>query len=139
MTSLGLWLPGRSRLGWHQVHKATWSGSRLTVIPSVPVGEGVGEDGSVYTVMADDAPVVVNLSDPDQVPFTVRQRVTNSVAYTAHYPLPAGGVRVVARRVAGVDGVAWHVRYDDGTDPTRSRRGRRDRRNRGRVGRPDAS
>jgi hypothetical protein len=24
---------------------------------------------------------------------------------------------VVARRVPGVDGVTWHVRYDPGTDP----------------------
>ena len=118
VTNLGLWLPGRSRLGWHQIHKATWSGSRLTVIPSTPVGEGVGADGSAYTVTVDDAPVQVNLTDPDKVPFTVRQRVTNSVAYTGHYPMPAGGVRVVARRVAGVDGAAWHVRYDDGTDAT---------------------
>jgi hypothetical protein len=116
VTTLGLWLPGRPRLGWHQIHKATWSGSRLTVVPSTPVGEGAGEDGSTYTVMADDAAVNVNLADPDNVPFTVRQRVTRSVAYTAHYPLPIGGVRVVARRVAGVNGVTWHVRYDDGTD-----------------------
>jgi hypothetical protein len=42
--------------------------------------------------------------------------VTRSVAFTAHHPLPSGGVRVVARRVAGRDGLAWHVRYDDGTD-----------------------
>jgi hypothetical protein len=118
VTSLGLWLPGRPRLGWHQIHKATWSGSRLTVVPSVPVGDGVGEDGSAYTVMADDAPVEVTLADPGNVPMSVRQRVTKSVAYTAHYPLPVGGVRVVARRVAGVDGVSWHVRYDDGTNIT---------------------
>ena len=118
VTSLGLWLPGRPRLGWHQIHKATWSGSRLTVVPSVPVAEGVGEDGSAYTVMADDAPVEVTLTDPGNVPMSVRQRVTKSVAYTAHYPLPVGGVRVVARRVAGVDGVSWHVRYDDGTNIT---------------------
>jgi hypothetical protein len=118
VTSLGLWLPGRPRLGWHQIHKATWSGSRLTVVPSVAVGDGVGEDGSAYTVMADDAPVEITLTDPGSVPMSVRQRVTKSVAYTAHYPLPVGGVRVVARRVAGVDGVSWHVRYDDGTNIT---------------------
>jgi hypothetical protein len=111
VTTLGLWLPGRDRLGWHQIHKATWSGTQLTVVPSVPVG-----DGSTYTVMADDAAVAVNLGDPGNVPLTVRQRVTKSVAYTAHHPLPDGGVRVVARRVPGRNGVTWHVRYDDGTD-----------------------
>lgn len=118
VTTLGLWLPGTAgRLGWHQVHKATWAGSRLTVVPSRPVGAGVGDEGSDYTVMADDAAVTVNLADPGDLPAVVRQRVTRSVAYTAHHPLPAGGVRVVARRIAGQDGVTWHVRYDDGTDP----------------------
>jgi hypothetical protein len=118
VTTLGLWLPGRGRLGWHQIHKATWSGSRLTVVPSHPVGDGVADEGSAYTVMADDTAISVTLSDPGDVPATVRQRVTKSVAYTAHHPLPSGGVRVVARRVAGVNGVTWHVRYDEGTDET---------------------
>jgi hypothetical protein len=118
VTTQGLWLPGRAeRLGWHQVHKATWAGSRLTVVPSRAVGDGVADEGSAYTVMVDDDAVVVNLADPDDVPASVRERVTKSVAYTVHYPLPEGGVRVVARRIAGVNGVAWHVRYDDGTDP----------------------
>lgn len=111
VTTLGLWLPGRHRLGWHQIHKATWDPSKLTVIPSMAVSSEPG-----YAVMADDAPVVVGLSDPDDVPRRVRERVTRSVAYTQHYPLPGGGVRVVARRVPGRDGVDWHVRYDEGTD-----------------------
>lgn len=111
VTTRGVWLPGRERLGWHEIHKAMWAGSRLTVTPSLRVADGDG-----YTVMADDAPVVVGLTDPDDVPAEVRDRVTRSVGYTAHHPLPVGGVRVVARRVPGVDGLAWHVRYDDGTD-----------------------
>jgi hypothetical protein len=45
----------------------------------------------------------------------VRTRVTRSVAYTSHHPLPVGGVRVVGRRVSGVDGLSWAVRYDSGT------------------------
>ena len=117
VTTLGVWLPGRSeRLGWHQIHKATWSASRLTVVPSRAVGDGVGEDGSPYTVMVDDTPIVLALADPGEVPPTVRERVTKSVAHTAHHPLPVGGVRVVGRRVAGRNGLVWHVRYDDGTD-----------------------
>jgi hypothetical protein len=121
VTTLGLWLPGRARLGWHQIHKATWSGSRLMVVPSTPVGDpvalgsGNGGGAATYTVMADDEPVSVHLADPGEVPAAVRARVTRSVAYTVHHPLPTGGVRVVARRVAGVDGLAWHVRYDQGT------------------------
>jgi hypothetical protein len=113
-TNLGLWLPGRAeRLGWHRIHKATWDSPRLTVIPSRPVEQGEG-----YAVMADDAAIDVVLSDPGDVPVRVRERVTRSVAYTSHHPLePSGGVRVVGRRVPGADGLAWHVRYDDGTDP----------------------
>jgi hypothetical protein len=110
-TTRGVWLPGRQRLGWHQIHKATWAGSQLTVTPSHWVADGDG-----YAVMADDVPEVVSLTDPDGVPSEVRDRVTRSVAYTAHHPLPGGGVRVVARRVPGVNGVTWHVRYDEGTD-----------------------
>jgi hypothetical protein len=112
VTPLGVWLPGQpERIGWHQVHKATWSGNRLTVIPSTKVADGEG-----YTVMADDAPLVVGLADPDNVPDEIRKRVTKSVGYTEHYPLPSGGVRVVGRRVPGVNGLTWHVRYDEGTD-----------------------
>jgi hypothetical protein len=112
VTDRGLWLPGRAdRLDWHQIHKATWSGSQLTVVPAVQVDTGEG-----YAVMADDAAVGVRLADPDNVPPQVRNRVNRSVAYTKHHALPRGGVRVVARRVAGVDGVTWHVRFDEGTD-----------------------
>jgi hypothetical protein len=111
ITTLGLWLPGRARLGWHQIHKATWSGSRLTVIPSAPVGEPVVVDGAgSYTVLTDAEPVSVTLAEPGDVPAETR-----SVAYTAHHPLPEGGVRVVGRRVPGANGLVWHVRYDDGT------------------------
>ena len=111
VTTLGMWLPGRAeRLGWHEVHKAAWSDGRLTVIPSTRVGEGDG-----YAVMADAAPVMVKLADPGTVPDEVRKRVTASVVHTAHYPLPGGGVRVVGRKVPGVDGLSWHVRYDEGT------------------------
>jgi hypothetical protein len=82
------------------------------VIPSASVEEAEG-----YAIMADDAAVEVVLSDPGDVPVRVRERVTRSVAYTRHHPLtPGGGVRVVGRRVPGADGLAWHVRYDEGTD-----------------------
>jgi hypothetical protein len=112
VTNVGVWLPGRTeRLGWHQIHKATWSGGRLTIVPSTFVS--AGKD---YAVLADDAAVDVSLADPGDVPAIVRERVTKSVFSTAHHDLPGGGVRIVARRVPGVDGVEWHVRYDEGTD-----------------------
>jgi hypothetical protein len=111
VTTRGVFLPGRGRLGWHEIHKATWTNPRLSVIPSRQVGDGDG-----YAVMADDAPIVVGLTGPANVPAEVRTRVTGSVAFTAHFPLPSGGVRVVGRRVPGRNGVVWHVRYDEGTD-----------------------
>jgi hypothetical protein len=113
VTNLGLWMPDRERIGWHEIHKASWAGTRLTVVPSVLVAE---RDG--YDVMADDAAIDVALSEPGDVPAQVRERVTRSVAYTEHHAVPGGGVRVVGRRVPGRDGVSWHVRYDEGTDAT---------------------
>ena len=112
-TNLGLWLPGRTaRLGWHEVHKATWVPPRLTVIPGAPIGAGEG-----YEIMADEAPVELVLAEEAEVPQQTRMRVTRSVAHTAHHDLPGGGgVRVVARKVPRVDGVTWHVRFDAGTD-----------------------
>jgi hypothetical protein len=112
-TNLGLWLPSEpGRLGWHEIHKATWSGRQLAVTAAEQVGEGDG-----YVVMADRTPVTVTLLDPDRVPEQVRTRVTRSVAHTSHHEVPGGGgVRVVARRVSGVDGLRWTVRYDVGTD-----------------------
>lgn len=127
VTNLGLWLPGPKssavdrpamcRLGWHEIHKATWSGRQLTLVPAEQVATGDG-----YTVMADLPPVTYTLLDPDRVPEQVRTRVNRSVAYSTHHPFPeGGGVRVVARRVSGVDGLTWTVRYDPDTVPSDER------------------
>jgi hypothetical protein len=112
VTNLGLWLPDRERLGWHQIHKAAWSGSRLTVVPAVLVDTREG-----YDVTADDSAVQVDLVDAGNVPAEIRTRVTRSVVHTSHHVLAGGGVRVVSRRRPGVNGVHWQVRYDEGTDP----------------------
>lgn len=126
-TTLGLWLPGQeARLGWHEIHKATWSGRVLTVVAarrtgSLPVPGGDAIDGSTVDVLVDAPAVSWQLLDPDLVPHQVRIRVERSVAYTSHHPLPGGGgVRVVARRVPGVGGRRWAVRYDDGVDGDRA-------------------
>ncbi|HEU4426000.1 MAG TPA: hypothetical protein VFR67_25975 [Pilimelia sp.] len=112
VTNRGVWLPGRSgRLGWHQIHKAVWSGRELAVTPGAVVAEREG-----YAVVADEPVVSYLLLDPGDVPHQIRARVTRSVAYTAHHPAPGGGVRVAARRVSGVDGLTWTVRFDPGTD-----------------------
>jgi hypothetical protein len=118
LTNQGVWLPGStSRLGWHEIHKATWSGRQLALVASYEVGAGEG-----YTIVVDRPAIVHTLLDPDNVPLQVRVRVTRSIAYSQVHPLPDGGaVRVVARRVPGVDGLAWTVRYEDGADPADER------------------
>ncbi|WP_436837591.1 hypothetical protein [Micromonospora rifamycinica] len=110
-TNLGLWLPGREdRLGWHDILKAVWSGRELTVTVAETVAE---RDG--YQVVADRPAGTYLLLDPGDLPHQVRARVTRSVAYTQQHPVPGGSGRIAARRVAGVDGLTWTVRYDPGT------------------------
>jgi hypothetical protein len=115
LTNHGIWLPGAdSRLGWHEIHKASWSGRQLSLVASREVTAA-----EEYTVVTDQPAMVYTLLDPDNVPAQVRTRVTKSIAYTRHHPLSDdGGVRVVARRVPGVDGLRWTVRYDEGVDPS---------------------
>lgn len=110
-SNLGLWLPGWGhRLGWHDILKAVWSGRELTVTPAERVAE---RDG--YLVVADCPAESYLLLDPGELPHQVRARVTRSVAYTQHHPVPGGAGRVAARRVPGVDGLTWTVRFDPGT------------------------
>ena len=109
-TNRGLWLPGGTQLGWHEIHKAAWSGRELRVTPAE-----VAEVREAYAVLVDSPVVSFLLLEPGELPDQVRTRVTKSVAYTTHHPLPVGGVRVVGRRVSGVDGLSWAVRYDSGT------------------------
>ncbi|WP_245736779.1 hypothetical protein [Micromonospora pattaloongensis] len=112
VTNRGLWLPAQpARLGWHEIHKAVWSGTELAVTPAHVVAE---RDG--YRVVADRPVQSYRLREPGEVPHHVRARVTSSVAYSLHHPFAGGGVRVVGRRVSGVDGLSWTVRYDPATD-----------------------
>ncbi|MFB9235974.1 hypothetical protein ACFFWC_10515 [Plantactinospora siamensis] len=110
-TNRGLWLPDvAERPGWHELHKAVWSGRELAVTPATGTAE---RDG--YLVVA-DAPVrTYLLLAPGDLPEQVRARLTRSVGYTVHHRLDRGGLRVVGRRVSGVDGLTWTVRYDPGT------------------------
>jgi hypothetical protein len=111
-TNHGLHLPGYESLGWHEIHKAAWNGRELTITPGAVV-----EERADYLVTADQPPVTVAVPEPGDLPYVVRTRVTRSVSFTSHHLVPGGGVRVIARRVPGVDGMSWAVRYDQGTDP----------------------
>jgi hypothetical protein len=109
-TNHGLWLPDGKRLGWHEIHKAAWSGQELRVTPAERA-----EERPEYEVLVDGPVLSFRLLEPGQLPDQVRTRVTRSVAYTSHHPMAAGGVRVVGRRVPGKNGLSWAVRYDSGT------------------------
>jgi hypothetical protein len=121
-TVRGLWLPAPAggsddgepgRLAWHLIVKATWQPPALSLVEAV---EGAELDGA--RVLQERRARTVRLRAPRDLPAQVRERVTRSVRYTEHHQLaPGGGVRVVARRVAGRDGLAWQLRFDAGTDP----------------------
>jgi hypothetical protein len=114
-TNRGLWLPLEppARLGWHEVHRARWTGEKLEVTAARVAGHGPG-----YDVVEDLPTVGFSLVEPGALPAEVQARVTRSVGPSTHHPLPGGGgARVVARRVPGVDGLHWTVRYDPGVDP----------------------
>lgn len=111
-----LWLPPKKgtdgsdwhRLGWHEIHKAVWRDGVLVVTPGVEIEPGVVADAPVRRV---------RLPEPRDLPTEVRERVTRSIAYTEHHELRAGGgVRVLARRVPGRDGLIWQLRFDDPAD-----------------------
>jgi hypothetical protein len=105
-TPLGLWVPDSGRLGWHEIHKARWDSGVLTLVLGVESEPGVREDAPPRRYV---------LAEPGNLPAEVRTRVTRSVAFTSHHALESGGVRIVARRVPGRDGLDWVVRYDPGT------------------------
>jgi len=109
-TNRGLWLPDGKKLGWHEIHKAAWSGRELRITPAE-----VAQDRAGYAVLVDGPVVSFLVLSPGELPDQVRTRVTRSVAYTTHHPMNSGGVRVVGRRVSGQDGLSWAVRYDAGT------------------------
>lgn len=104
--------PPYERVSWHLINKATWRSPTLTLIEVEDLGELEGAQ-----VMGERAPRSVRVAIPRALPQEVRQRVTRSVRYSAHHSLaPTGGVRVVARRVPGQDGLVWRLHFDPGTD-----------------------
>jgi hypothetical protein len=107
-TPLGLWLPGaEERIGWHLVDKATWRDGVLTVVAAVDSGGGV---------LDELPPRSVRITVPRDLPQTVRVRVERTIAVSRRYLLPGGGVRLVGRRVPGLDGVTWQQVFDPGVD-----------------------
>lgn len=105
----GLLLPDGRFVPWHRIDKAAWRDAVLTLTEAVEVEPGV---------MQALPPVTVAIAEPRNLPSTIQTRVTQSVAHTSRHVLPesGGAVRVVARRVAGEDGLQWSLRYESGAD-----------------------
>jgi hypothetical protein len=107
-SQFGLWLPadgGWRRIGWHDIVKATWSEAGLEVI------EGRDENG----IVLDLPPLRYRLSEPRNLPATVRERVEHSIGRWEQVRVPGGTARIVARRRPGQDGLRWTARLDAGT------------------------
>jgi hypothetical protein len=97
-TNLGLWID-RQRIGWHEITKAVWDGSSLAVTVSEIVDDTVDP-----VIITDREQIKLTLVEPGHLPHQVRQRVTGSIVSSELRP---DGSRLVARRIPGVDGVAW--------------------------------
>src|SRR3954447_10893075 len=108
-TPLGLWWPGRRRIGWQFVDKAVWRDGVLTVTEADVVDD---------LLLVDREPVSVALAKPRDLPPTVRKRVEGNIVRTELLAVPGGAVRFVARRQPGVDGVSWWAHLEDGTADT---------------------
>ncbi|MFC0434427.1 hypothetical protein [Kutzneria buriramensis] len=111
-TSLGLWLPGEERLGWHLVSKATWDGNALTVVAAATSGTA-----GTAVLLTDQPPRRYPLENPGKLPEAVQRRVTGSIVDRHRHELPGGGVWFIKRRVPGQDGTILQVRADAGVDP----------------------
>lgn len=121
VTSWGVWLPAPgpdagsapSRLGWHEISKATWDQGTLTLIAAT-----AREVSGPQTVLLRDLPPRrVRLAEPGRVPQAVHERVTGSIRSRSHRDLPGGGAWVLQRKVSGRDGLVVQVHPDPGTEP----------------------
>ena len=104
-TVQALYLPMRtgdhSRVPYERIETASWEDPVLEVVL-------VGREGRRY---------VVRLAEPRELPPTIRERVTSTIALAERVSLSGGaGARVTARRAPGGDELAWTVRFDEGVD-----------------------
>lgn len=113
VTSLGLWVPGPRRIGWHLVSKVKWEGA-LRVVEAAEAGV----EGRV--VLLEDLPAQrFALDEPQRVLRAISQRVEGSIRVRERVESP--GVWILQRKVPGRDGVVWQARGDAGVDLERVR------------------
>ena len=108
VTSLGLWVPGPRRIGWHLISKVKWEGA-LRVVEAVEAST----EGAV--VLLEDLPAQrFALDDPRRVLRAISQRVEGSIRLRERVESP--GVWILQRKIPGRDGVVWQARGDAGVD-----------------------
>ncbi|MEU0883250.1 hypothetical protein ABZ345_31975 [Lentzea sp. NPDC005914] len=107
-TSLGLWVPGPRRIGWHLISKAKWEGA-LRVIEA----REAGVEGPV--VLLEDLPAQrFAVEEPGRVLKAISQRVEGSIRHRERVESP--GVWILQRKIPGRDGFVWQARGDAGVD-----------------------
>ncbi|HEX7302712.1 hypothetical protein [Lentzea sp.] len=108
VTTLGLWVPGPRRIGWHLISKVKWEGS-LRVVEAVEAST----EGPV--VLLEDLPAQrFTVDDPQRVLRAISQRVECSIRQRERVESP--GVWILQRKIPGRDGVVWQARGDAGVD-----------------------
>jgi hypothetical protein len=102
-----LYLPDGTTLAWDEVERAHWEKPTLQLI-ELTEREGSGRRHQVD----------LDLTHDTDLPQEVRARIGASFAWSSHVKLrPAGGVRIVGRRRAGLEVLDWQLVFDRGTDP----------------------
>lgn len=108
VTSLGLWVPGPRRIGWHLISKVKWEGA-LRVVEA----QEAGVEGSV--VLLEDLPAQrFAVEEPSRVLRGISQRVEGSIRHRERVESP--GVWVLQRKIPGRDGFVWQARGDAGVE-----------------------
>jgi hypothetical protein len=102
-----LYLPDGATLGWDEIERAHWEKPVLHLI-ELTEQEGSGQRHEV----------ALDLEHDTDLPQEVRTRVSASFAWSSHVKLrPAGGVRIVGRRRAGMEVLDWQLVFDRETNP----------------------
>ncbi|MDX8035036.1 hypothetical protein SK803_32880 [Lentzea sp. BCCO 10_0856] len=108
VTSLGLWVPGPRRIGWHLISKVKWEGALRVVEAREASTEGP-------VVLLEDLPAQrFAVADPGKVLRAISQRVEGSIRHRERVESP--GVWILQRKIPGRDGVVWQARGDAGVD-----------------------
>ena len=93
------------RLPWWRITSVSWQDEELRL---------------VVTVLADSGPdgLALDLVGQSLLPETVHERVRSTIVVSRHVRLRGtAGVRLVGRRRAGEDELAWQAVLDEGLDP----------------------